>query len=80
MVEVDILQELDLELVWCVQYGESVVFDVLVCKYQYWVVVLVGCYIVDWSECQDVVQDIFICVYCVIGSFCGDVQFLIWLY
>ncbi len=57
MAEVDTPQELDLELVRRVQHGESAAFDVLVRKYQHRVVALVGRYIADWSECQDVAQD-----------------------
>lgn len=80
MAEVDTPQELDLELVRRVQHGESAAFDVLVRKYQHRVVALVGRYIADWSECQDVAQDTFIRAYRAIGSFRGDAQFSTWLH
>ncbi len=50
------------------------------CKYQHRVVALVGRYIADWSECQDVAQDTFIRAYRAIGSFRGDAQFSTWLH
>ena len=80
MADVDTPQELDLELVRRVQHGESAAFDVLVRKYQHRVVALVGRYIADWSECQDVAQDTFIRAYRAIGSFRGDAQFSTWLH
>jgi RNA polymerase sigma-70 factor (ECF subfamily) len=43
-------------------------------------VALVGRYIADWSECQDVAQDTFIRAYRAIGSFRGDAQFSTWLH
>ncbi len=69
MAEVDTPQELDLELVRRVQRGESAAFDVLVRKYQHRIVALIGRYIADWSECQDVAQDTFVRAYRAINSF-----------
>lgn len=63
MADVETPQELDLELVRRVQRGESAAFDVLVRKYQHRIVGLIGRYIADWSECQDVAQDTFIRTY-----------------
>jgi len=80
MAEVETPQELDLELVRRVQRGESAAFDVLVRKHQHRVVSLVGRYIADWSECQDVAQDAFIRAYRAINSFRGDAQFSTWLH
>ncbi|GAB3055530.1 RNA polymerase sigma factor RpoE [Stenotrophomonas tumulicola] len=80
MAEVETPQELDLELVRRVQRGESAAFDVLVRKHQHRVVSLVGRYIADWSECQDVAQDTFIRAYRAINSFRGDAQFSTWLH
>ena len=80
MAEVEIPQELDLELVRRVQRGESAAFDVLVRKYQHRIVALIGRYIADWSECQDVAQDTFIRAYRAIGNFRGDSQFYTWLH
>src|SRR4051794_39920254 len=73
-------QELDLELVRRVQRGDSAAFDLLVRKYQHRVVALIGRYIADWSECQDVAQDTFIRAYRAIGNFRGDAQFYTWLH
>ncbi|KMM74070.1 RNA polymerase sigma factor RpoE [Xanthomonas sp. NCPPB 1128] len=80
MADVETPQELDLELVRRVQRGESAAFDVLVRKYQHRIVGLIGRYIVDWSECQDVAQDTFIRAYRAMGSFRGDAQFSTWLH
>ncbi|HLM53254.1 MAG TPA: RNA polymerase sigma factor RpoE [Pseudoxanthomonas sp.] len=73
-------QELDLELVRRVQRGESAAFDLLVRKYQHRIVALIGRYIHDWSECQDVAQDTFMRAYRALGSFRGDSQFYTWLH
>jgi len=43
-----------------VQRGDSAAFDLLVRKYQHRVVALIGRYIHDWSECQDVAQETFL--------------------
>ena len=80
MAEVETPQELDLELVRRVQRGESAAFDVLVRKYQHRIIALIGRYIADWSECQDVAQDTFIRAYRAIGNFRGDAQFYTWVY
>ncbi|WP_045736679.1 RNA polymerase sigma factor RpoE [Xanthomonas sp. MUS 060] len=80
MADVETSQELDSELVRRVQRGESAAFDVLVRKYQHRIVGLIGRYIADWSECQDVAQDSFIRAYRAIGSFRGDAQFSTWLH
>jgi RNA polymerase sigma-70 factor (ECF subfamily) len=53
---------------------------VLVRKYQHRIVGLIGRYIADWSECQDVAQDTFIRAYRAIGNFRGDAQFSTWLH
>ncbi|MGH8031345.1 MAG: RNA polymerase sigma factor RpoE [Luteimonas sp.] len=73
-------QALDQELVRRVQRGDSTAFDLLVRKYQHRIAALIGRYIADWSECQDVVQDTFIRAYRAIGNFRGDAQFYTWLH
>jgi RNA polymerase sigma-70 factor (ECF subfamily) len=73
-------QDLDQELVRRVQRGESAAFDLLVRKYQHRIAALIGRYIADWSECQDVAQDTFIRAYRAIGNFRGDAQFYTWLH
>ena len=70
----------DLDLVRRVQRGDSSAFDLLVRKYQHRIVGLIGRYVSDWSECQDVAQDTFIRAYRAIGNFRGDAAFSTWLY
>ena len=71
---------LDAELVRRVQAGETGAFDILVQKYQHKVVNLVGRFVSDPAECQDIAQDAFIKAYRAIESFRGDSQFYTWLY
>ena len=85
MVEVESSQvsqerELDHELVRRVQQGDSKAFDLLVRKYQHRIVGLIGRYIADWSECQDVAQETFLRAYRALGNFRGDAQFYTWLH
>jgi len=79
MAEID-TQTLDLELVKRVQRGDSAAFDLLVRKYQHRIAALIGRYVQDWSEVQDVAQDTFIRAYRAIGNFRGDAQFYTWLH
>ena len=76
----DSTQELDLELVRRVQRGDSAAFDLLVRKYQHRITALIGRYIADWSECQDVAQETFMRAYRALGNFRGDAQFYTWLH
>ncbi len=71
---------LDAELVKRVQAGDTGAFDLLVQKYQHKVINLVGRFVNDQAECQDIAQDAFIKAYRAIGSFRGDSQFYTWLY
>ena len=73
-------ENVDLELVRRVQRGDSAAFDLLVRKYQHRVVALVGRYVHDWSEAQDVAQDTFLRAYRALGNFRGDAQFSTWLH
>ena len=72
--------ELDQELVARVQRGDSAAFDALVRKYQHRITALIGRYIADWSECQDVAQETFIRAYRALPNFRGDAQFYTWLH
>jgi len=72
--------ELDQELVRRVQRGDSAAFDALVRKYQHRITALIGRYIPDWSECQDVAQETFIRAYRALPNFRGDAQFYTWLH
>jgi RNA polymerase sigma-70 factor (ECF subfamily) len=71
---------LDAELVERVQAGDTRAFDLLVQKYQHKVINLVGRFVSDPAECQDIAQDAFIKAYRAIGNFRGDSQFYTWLY
>ena len=71
---------MDHELVARVQRGDSKAFDLLVRKYQHRIVALIGRYVPDWSECQDVAQEAFLRAYRAMGSFRGDAQFYTWLH
>ncbi len=71
---------LDHELVRRVQRGDSAAFDLLVRKYQHRIAALIGRYISDWSECQDVAQETFLRAYRAIANFRGDAQFYTWLH
>ncbi|WP_456954682.1 RNA polymerase sigma factor RpoE [Lysobacter sp. HA35] len=73
-------ESLDRELVERVQRGDSSAFDVLVRKYQHRIVGLIGRYVHDWSECQDVAQEVFMRAYRALGNFRGDAQFSTWLH
>lgn len=73
-------QQLDQELVKRVQRGDSAAFDLLVRKYQHRIAALIGRYVADWSECQDIAQETFIRAYRAIGNFRGDAQFYTWLH
>jgi RNA polymerase sigma-70 factor, ECF subfamily len=80
MAEAELSQELDQELVRRVQRGDSAAFDLLVRKYQHRIAGLIGRYIPDWSECQDVAQETFLRAYRALGNFRGDAQFYTWLH
>ena len=72
--------ELDEELVKRVQGGDIAAFDLLVRKYQHRIAALIGRYISDWSEVQDVAQETFIRAYRAMANFRGDAQFYTWLH
>ncbi|MBB1089026.1 RNA polymerase sigma factor RpoE [Lysobacter sp. SG-8] len=71
---------LDQALVRRVQQGDGAAFDALVRKYQHRIVGLIGRYVSDWSECQDVAQETFMRAYRALGNFRGDAQFSTWLH
>ncbi len=71
---------LDADLVKRVQAGDTGAFDILVQKYQHKVINLVGRFVSDQAECQDIAQDAFIKAFRAIDSFRGDSQFYTWLY
>ncbi len=73
-------QESDNQLVLRVQKGDKRAFDLLVLKYQYKVQALVGRFVRDPHEAQDVSQEAFIKAYKALANFRGDSQFYTWLY
>lgn len=70
----------DQALVERVQQGDKRAFDLLVIKYQYKVIGLIGRYVQDRSEALDVAQESFIKAYRSIGTFRGESAFYTWLY
>jgi len=70
----------DFELVKLVQQGNKRSFDLLVIKYQSRIISIVGRFVKDHAEAQDVAQETFIKAYRAIKSFRGDSAFYTWLY
>ncbi len=70
----------DIALVARAQAGDSAAFDVLLRKYQHRVLGVIGRYVKDWSECQDVAQDVFVRVYRALPGFRGDSSFSSWIH
>ena len=73
-------RQADQALVLRAQKGEPGAFDLLVRKYQHKVIKLIGRYVRDRSEVQDVAQEAFIRAYRALGGFRGDSAFYTWLY
>ena len=72
--------ELDLELVKRVQRGEKAAFDLLVLKYQHRIGAVIGRFVPDHAEAQDIAQESFMRAYRALQNFRGDAQFYTWLY
>jgi len=73
-------QYTDRQLVARVQKGDQRAFDLLVLKYQHRILALVGRYVSDFAEAQDVTQEAFIKAYRALPSFRGESQFYTWMY
>lgn len=73
-------KETDEQLVERVKRGDKRAYDLLVLKYQQQIVGLVGRYMRDQDEIQDVVQEAFIKAYLALTRFRGDSKFYTWLY
>lgn len=73
-------REVDQELVERVQRGDQRAFDLLVRKYQHRVLAVIGRYVRDFSEAQDVAQEVFLRAYRALGNFRGDSAFYTWVY
>jgi RNA polymerase sigma-70 factor, ECF subfamily len=72
--------QVDQLLVERVQKGEKHAFDLLISKYQHRIISLVGRYVHDHAEAQDVAQEAFIKAYRALRNFRGDSAFYTWLY
>lgn len=70
----------DQQLVERVQAGDKSAFDLLVRKYQHRVLKLVGRFVSDAAEAEDVSQEAFLKAYRALPSFRGDSAFYTWLY
>ena len=70
----------DKELVKRAQAGDQNAYNMLVKKYQYKVINLVGRFVHDSEDAQDVAQEAFIKAYKGLNSFRGDSAFYTWLY
>ncbi|MGO0306779.1 RNA polymerase sigma factor RpoE [Endozoicomonas acroporae] len=70
----------DQQLVDRVKQGDKRAYDVLVIKYQHRILGLVGGYLSDFQEVQDVTQEAFIKAYRALDKFRGDSSFYTWLY
>jgi len=70
----------DQQLVQRVQKGDKRAFDMLVIKYQHKILSIIGRYVKDSSEVQDVAQEAFIKAYRALPNFRGDSAFYTWLY
>lgn len=70
----------DQQLVAKVQKGDTRAFDMLVLKYQHKIFSLIGRYVRDADEVQDVAQEAFIKAYKALPRFRGDSAFYTWLY
>ncbi len=73
-------QHNDQQLVARVQKGDRRAFDLLVIKYQHRILSLVGRYISDYAEAQDVTQEAFVKAYRALPNFRGESQFYTWMY
>jgi RNA polymerase sigma-70 factor (ECF subfamily) len=73
-------QHTDRQLVARVQKGDRRAFDLLVIKYQHRILALVGRFVSDFAEAQDVTQEAFIKAYRALPGFRGESQFYTWMY
>jgi len=70
----------DRQLVQQVKKGDRRAYDLLVLKYQHKIMSLIGRYVHDADEVQDVAQEAFVKAYRALPNFRGDSAFYTWLY
>lgn len=73
-------KDTDKELVRRVQNGERRAFDLLFSRYQHKIINLVGRYLRNAQDIEDVTQEAFIKAFRALGRFRGDSAFYTWLY
>lgn len=73
-------RETDQQLVERARNGDTRAFDLLVKKYQHKIIGLIGRYVHDHSEVQDVAQEAFIKAYRALGKFRSESAFYTWMY
>ncbi|OUE41116.1 RNA polymerase sigma factor RpoE [Billgrantia desiderata SP1] len=73
-------RETDQQLVERAQKGDTRAFDLLVKKYQHKIIGLIGRYVQDHAEVQDVAQEAFIKAYRALGKFRAESAFYTWMY
>ena len=73
-------QSADAALVERVRGGDTAAFDLLVVKYQHRILKLVGRYVRDPTEAEDVTQEAFIKAFRAIPRFRGESAFYTWIY
>ncbi len=73
-------RETDQRLVERVQKGDKRAFDLLVKKYQHKIIALIGRYVQDPHEMQDVAQEAFIKAYRALDNFRAESAFYTWMY
>ncbi|MEC9482402.1 MAG: RNA polymerase sigma factor RpoE [Halomonas sp.] len=74
------IRETDQQLVERAQKGDTRAFDLLVKKYQHKIIGLIGRYVYDHAEVQDVAQEAFIKAYRALDKFRAESAFYTWLY
>ena len=70
----------DKQLVERVRRGDKRAFDLLILKYQHKIISIVGRYLGDRNDVQDVSQETFIKAYRALPNFRGESAFYTWLY